>query len=538
MSIRIVSVLGVCAMITSCVTTPVKQTAEIPLVRAAEDDTLIPVRQGETGKQPFWNTYAKQFIYVPSFDFPRAEGAAAYYFQAEDRFGVTHSFTADSPCALLTPVWKQLPAGPVFLTVDALNAEGEKISTVATRVFFRNAPFNGCYPPAVRTYAEAARMAYDYLFSMKEIRVLADGKPDPDFELFCYPSKMYSAIINGMINYAGMVPEKKAEAYAVARGAADYLIEKAVPEGQKLEYLPQTYEGDRLAAKKFAGTIMMLYPANAGIAMINLHKAVKEPKYLDYAVKLGEQYLRLQQPNGSWYLNLRISDGKPKEKNYCVPTGIMEFLEKLSEITGDRKYMRAAEKGIPHLRKMIRSFNWEGQFEDVEAQHTPYLNMTFHNAASLCLYLCRKGPVSKKMIREVREILRYSEDQFVIWEQPGWAGSSNVWNWRTKEELRIKKWGWFRHYHVPCTLEQYRCYVPIDSASAKMIRLYLLMYKLEKNPLDLAKAYALGDSLTRLQESSGRIPTWADCDRPVKDDWINCMYGTANALKQLSEFQK
>ena len=526
-------------MITSCTVMPsAKQSAKMQLIKNAEKDTLIPIRQGGINKQPFWNTYAKQFIYVPSFDFPQEKGAAAYRFQVKDRFNVIHSFTADSPCALLTPIWTELPPGPVFLTVDALDKDGKKLKTVATRVFYRNAPFNASYPPAVRSYAEAAKKTYDYLFNMKEVQELATGKPDLNFELFCYPSKMYSAIINGMVNYAEMVPEKKEKAYAIACGAAKYLIEKSVPKGEKLEYLPQTYEGDKLAAKKFAGTIMMIYPANVGIAMINLYQAVKNPEYLDYAIKIGEQYLRLQQPNGSWYLNLKIADGSQKEKNYCVPTNIMEFLEKLSEVTKDQKYQLAAKKGMPFLQKMIQSFNWEGQFEDVEAQHIPYLNMTFHNATSLYLYLCRKGTASKKMIREVREILRYSEDQFVIWEQPGWAGSSNVWRWRTKEELQTKKWGWFRYYHVPCTLEQYRCYVPIDSASAKMIRFYLLMYKLEKNPLDLAKARALGDSLTRLQENNGRIPTWADCDRPVKDDWINCMYATANALKQLSELQK
>lgn len=514
------------------------ENANFQLIRASENDTLNPVRQGGVGNRPYWNIYARQFIYVPAFDFEKVRKASCYRFSAEDRFGTVHSFTADSPSALLTPIWKELPVGPVYLTVDALNCNGRKIKTAGFRVFYKNAAFCNSYPAKTCSYAECARKTYDYLFSRKEIQGLADGKPDLRFTLFCYPSKMYSSIISGMVSYAEMVPEKKARAMKIARSAADYLIEKAVPKGEKLEYLPQTYEGDKLAAGKFAGTIMMLYPASVGNAMISLYRATREKRYFEYALRIGDQYLRLQQPNGSWFLNLKIANGKPKEQNYCAPDGIMGFLERLSEISKRKKYSLAAKKGIPWMRQMFDTFNWEGQFEDVEAQQRNYCNMTFHNATGMYQYLCRKTKVTRELIREAREIQRYSEDQFIIWEQPGWAGSSSVWDWRTKEELQAKKWGWLRFYQVPCTLEQYRCYVPVDASSATMIRYYLMMYDLEKNPLDLAKARALGDSLTRLQESSGRIPTWSDHYASTNDDWINCMYATAHALKNLAVYDR
>ena len=124
-------------------------------------------------------------------------------------------------------------------------------------------------------------------------------------------------------------------------------------------------KGDKLTAKKFAGTIMMLYPASVGTAMIRLYQAVKEEKYLDYAKEIGDQYLKLQLENGTWALNLNIADGKAKDKNFCSPTSIMEFLEELAEVAKDEKYLLAAKKGIPHLQKTFESFDWEGQFEDV-----------------------------------------------------------------------------------------------------------------------------------------------------------------------------
>ena len=81
----------------TCAYAETKQTSEnAPMIEASIRDTLNPIRQGGVDGRPFWNTYAKQFIYVPSFEFPKAEKAASYRFEAEDRFHHIHVFTADT----------------------------------------------------------------------------------------------------------------------------------------------------------------------------------------------------------------------------------------------------------------------------------------------------------------------------------------------------------------------------------------------------------------------------------------------------------
>ena len=85
------------------------------------DDTLTPIRPGKIGERPFWNTYARQFIYAPAFEFSVVPGAAGYRFHVHDRFGKDHVFSASSPDAPLSSVWNELPAGPVFVEVDAIN---------------------------------------------------------------------------------------------------------------------------------------------------------------------------------------------------------------------------------------------------------------------------------------------------------------------------------------------------------------------------------------------------------------------------------
>ena len=167
----------------------------------------------------------------------------------------------------------------------------------------------------------------------------------------------------------------------------------------------------------------------------------------------------------------------------------------------------------------IRTLHWEGQFEDINAQVAPYSNLSKHPATSSFLFLYnilkKKGAVPRpEFVSHAREVQRFAEDQFVVWRRQG-------------AEWRM----------APAALEQYNCYAIVDASVAKMVRYYLLMYDLEKNPLDLAKARALGDSLTRAQLPNGRIPTWYYEDKIIPGgDWINCMFASAYALKLLAKY--
>jgi hypothetical protein len=77
--------------------------------------------------------------------------------------------------------------------------------------------------------------------------------------------------------------------------------------------------------------------------------------------------------------------------------------------------------------------------------------------------------------------------------------------------------------------------MPIDASNSKLIRTYLALYKAEGNPLDLAKARALGDTLVNVQKEDGSIRTQM-LMRPDADNfWINCMGASIRALDLLAE---
>ena len=90
------------------------------------DDTTRVIAPGRPGTQPFWNTFARRFIYAPAFDFPAIAGAAAYRFDVVGADGVKRSFNAASPSASLAPVWADAPEGVTTVTVRGrTSADGD-----------------------------------------------------------------------------------------------------------------------------------------------------------------------------------------------------------------------------------------------------------------------------------------------------------------------------------------------------------------------------------------------------------------------------
>ena len=485
-------------------------------------DTLLPVRRSFEDGQAFWNGYAKQFTYAPYFEFKPVEGAVKYRFTVKGADGALLKFDADSPYAALTPVWGAVREGDTTVKAVGIDADGKELGVSGERKFYRMPPFDNRYAPRAKSYLEAAKDAYHYLLTFDAIQHLKKGEPSPNYTRYCYPSKMHAAVIRGLLQYAELDPSVKAEAIEIATQSANFLIRTAVPAGQPLEYLPLTYlmptteAGKNLAAVSKLGTIMMIYPPVVGNAMIRLYNETKNQAYLDYAVKIGEQFLRLQREDGTWALVYKIEDGSVVSENACEPVDILPFLGSLGETTGRVEFLKAAEKGLGIVYHRIKTLDWEGQFEDTRAQAVPYSNLSKHPAADSFLFLAdvlkKKGlPAPPEFIAHARETLRFAEDQFVVWRKNNWG-------------------------LAPSAMEQFNCYKNVDASIAKMIRFYLLLYDLEKNPLDLAKARALGDSLTRIQMANGRIPTWCGWKSGPDADWLNCMFFSAHALKELAKY--
>jgi len=512
------------------------------LAARVRDELAHEIRPGGVDGQEFWNGNAQMFMYPPSFPFQKVKGAVRYRFQVMDDQQYAHVFEAGSPTASLKPVWEFVPRGLIAVFCFGLGDDGQVCGLAGQRRFWKKAPFEpGVYPRAKRPYAEAQKMLCEYILNLPEVVGLErDGRPDLSqrSNFTSYPSKMQSALIRAMLSLAKVVPERRERALKIARVSADYLIGKSQKAGTPLEYFTPTYEGDGQRSGDYSGMHMLIYPADAGAAFVALGEATGEAKYLAAAKRIAETYIRLQGADGTWYLKMYEKDGRPVSENRLVPTSVISFLETLYAATGEAKYRAAADRAFAFIDEgPLKTWNWEGQFEDISPAESRYQNLTKHNACDTAIYMLKRFPGDRKRLAQAREIVRYAEDQFVVWRRPCRADRAGY--------KRVQTYP-YETWTAPVALEQYNCYCPIDGSVAKLIRTWLALWEAEGNPLDLAKARALGDATVNMQEPSGRVRTYwvpepADgtpigkvARQPAGGDWLGCLQADEWALGLLA----
>ncbi len=514
------------------------------------NEMLSPHFGGRDGK-PFWNIQSPQFIFTPSFLFPKIVGATKYLFTATDKNGKTHSFEADKPTAYLTPIWNDLPTGLVTLKVESLDSDGV-LNTVSgkpnyisgVRTFFKMDPFPGRenLPERACTYRECARKALRFVFDEPKVQSwITDGRPPADFPLLFYVSKIVGSVISAMVDFAKLEPENADKAIAIARCGADYLIETSYGDDTALGGIPRTYmfepeeenqEDDPMCIPHSRGDmVMMIYPAAVGSNYLKLAEATGESKYFDAAMKIAEFYKKTVQPNGSWPLLVSATTGESQSHKSCVAFGISNFLGLVGKKTGDEIWNKLVENFTEYIVKTCHeNFDWQAQFEDAPVSDN-YSNLTHIDADDMVMYLANNCADDPKKIEEAEYLMRFIEDQFVVWgEFSPWISVNT-----TEKCSNIAEW------HSPAGLEQYNWYVPIDGSTSKIMRAFLTLYKVNNNPLLLEKACALADSITRIQNpETGMIPThwiFKDCNKKVDEwFWMNCHIGVANTMFWIADF--
>ena len=502
---------------------------------------------GRAPNGEFWNGSATRFMHAPAFAFADVKGAARYRYTVTDDYHKTSVFRAETPCSGLEGVWASLPVGYVTVVCTGETADGTAIAEAGRRTFWKKSSFAGLesYEPQSRSFALARTMAYDWFLARPETRYLAEhGSPDPSYPLNGYPSKMLAAEIRALVGCARTLP-KGGEAdsvVATARKAADYLIAGAVPDGLPLAHFTRTYAAEGSEYGRFKGeqdTIMLIYPADAGRAFLELHSLCGDVRYVDAASRIADTYLRLQGEDGSWWLKQNAVTGAETCPNRLLPVGVMEFLEDVHRVTGRDDCRAAADRAFVYIEKgPMSDWNWEGQFEDVKPDRKRWSNLSKHPACSVAMYLLRRFPGDQGRLAQAKALVKFAEDQFVEWTPPYGNGRSHDQSDRPDDG----SWAFFckpySRWMTPCALEQYRCYWPIDASAAKFIDTYLALWRATREAEYLDKARALGATATRVQESDGFIRTWWVSGAGRNDHryhtWINCLLATARALDNLA----
>jgi maltose/maltodextrin transport system substrate-binding protein len=458
-----------------------------------------------------------------SFGMPLVKDATAYRFTV--RQPKAYVFEADQPWAALTPIWKELPVGKVVLSVEGLDRKGGKSLGYARYVptgqqavtFERKAVFNGPYHEPASDYIEAGERWLRWLAESQFKGWIKEGNPD---KLAQYPCKYEAAAISGLVALAKRErnPVQKTQLLQMARNAARTLIKGSFPADWKLAHFPPTYNKSKGNAGEYQ-TVMMQYPAYAGLAYLDLYQATREKEFLDAAVRIAEVYRRTQLPNGTWHL---LMDGKTGEKfaksqSLLIPYQVIDFLERLIEEHGMNDYQAVRQLAWKWLEsEVLTQFRFEGQFEDTTAGGSSNGNLSGLTAASIAKYLFKHGKDKPDYLAQAEEALRFAEDQFVIWEKPPYP-----------------------EQFTPCVLEQYRYMVSVQAIAAHLMDAYGTAYETTGKELYLAKGIAIANAMTVLQKVSGGnfVNTyWVKSNE--WGGWPNCHEYSARKLIEFGETLK
>lgn len=498
------------------------------LNQQARQEYLKPIRPGYIEGNPYWNVFAKRFIYAPAFDFQAIENASIYRFtlSQEDK---SWTFTAETPNAPLSPIWNDIPVGNTQLVVEALDAQGNVLAEAGSRSFFRDFPFEGPYTGPVRDYREAAIKGAYFVHNIKAVQHWLKNKlPDMSFENNCYACKIIGATIRLECLLIKEMPSIREEALTIATNAAECLMNAAQPEGTPLAYFPPTYYLEPEAKDGWPhhvytinqGKTMLLEAVSAANAYLDLYEVTGDKKYFDETLHILDTYQRLQNPDGSWPIKVEIATGKTTDNSFCTPTPLLMLVRRVNQM-GIDKYNEMALKGEQWvIENALKEFNLTGQFEDQRMEDLkPYENLTQCTTHDFVNYLLTKPEITPEELAIAKELTAFGEDQFIHWNF-------------------IPDQNGFMPETAPCVHEQYFYEVPVDASSAGMAESYMLLYERTGDKLSLAKATALLDATTVMQNAcNGQIPTTWEFNSHQwnyhRTFWINCTYYSATQLLKL-----
>lgn len=405
------------------------------------------------------------------------------------------SFEAPHPWASLGPIWADVPVGDVLLHVEGLSGTGGRAlakaviggssggATTTQRRFHRKAVFAGPYHDAASDYRESAHRWLNWL-AREEFGQWAGRRPPQ--KLRGYPSKFVGATISGMTALAQMEsnPQRRADHLRVAAVAAKALMAASFPADSGLPHFPPTYDRN-------SPTVMTRYPASVGMAYLDLYDAGGDRDLLDAARRIADTYRKTQLPSGSWPLLMDARNGSAVagRASELMPDVALAFFERLIDKHGFDEYRPMADAAWRWIeREVLTTFRLEGQFEDTSRSGGRRWNLSHYPATRIAEHLFTRAASDPSSIELAEELIRFAEDQFVIWEQPAVTEING---------FRLPK-----DPITPAVMEQYVYMVPISAGAADLLKAFQRAYEVTGKELYLAKAVTMANVLTAIQADS------------------------------------
>ena len=436
--------------------------ADAALGAQAAKESLVPIRPGEPGKRPLYSTRLIHMgnykaIYAPTVAFAEVPGAVCYRITvrpgvfnsgrvvADKKAPAGWSFEAEKPWAPLTPIWAQVPAGPVTVSAVGLDADGKEVGPAElpetvynyvggnpldenhwklrekqvkkdgrTYAAVRDVPlrkmpcYGGPYWDHPRSAKEAAlaaaRLGRDDLLRMKVARGLCGlGNFNSGDGGYAYSIAAFSIACCNVARWTDD-PIERAEALALAERMAwrVYLSHKG--------RMPTVYKG----VVPGMGVFMRAY--------LDLHELTKDDRFREAALDLARVLAKAQQPSGGF---IHASGGArqawpggtfgPAEFKENGAEVALRFFGELRRRYNTREFFQAEQKARTWtLANALPAMMWQNvghhSLEMILIQDTvPAF------ATDYAIWLLDLAEGQQRDVQQAVEVVRWCEERVVDW---------------------------------------------------------------------------------------------------------------------------
>ncbi len=509
---------------------------------------------GETIVFKGWNAYSTQFVNPPLYKWNSVPGAVKYRIGIA---GVTQRkaawYETKKPVFNFTLIWSTLPFGRVDMMIFALDKDGKHLEYTngcnlmgnnnAPKSFYKMPGWNGDEQKPMDWDKVIEQNARYLLLPRQDHKRDYEKKDDPRLlysatesqagqrSNTAYPSRNVT-YLNCLYLFAADNPghELASEAKRQAEIYGRWLLENHLPDDYVYSQFPYTTIENGIVGEHYGGgaegkEISIDKAADIGSGMITMYKITKDEKYLNYAKKLADVFVKNQRADGGWpgRANPKTGSSKSPDGYSLSAVRIGSFLAEMERISPKPEYTKSRKMALQWiLDNPVKTKRWESVYEDV-GYTPPYRNLSQMDAVFFIRFLLHFKNQMSGAVKIAEEVNKFVEDQFVIW---------------SNEALSIPT-----QCYTPMVMEQYVCYAPMDCHTGNWMLSLAALYDATGNKEYLKKAVAAMNAISKTMYNNGKLSTtwvWATdqrFDAPLmgNDNWP-C--GNAIATRNMMIFQK
>ena len=501
--------------------------------------------------------YAVRFIHAPAFTFAKIPGAATLAATFTDSQKQAIPLAGNGHTLDLAPIWERMAAGEFTGRVELRDAAG-KVLHVFSGNWHKARPFDSALkqPEPPRPPDEVAKKTTEFLLGYRHPKAHAPDQSAMLWHAACnikgglhpyvYPAWGHAILIHFLLDYAEW-PQADAKLSAAGLALIPELIQVIQAHKTPSDWLYgdlyySTGSRGEMGGHADADGIMPTMSGHTGLALLRVAEKDGNPDLRRAAWATGLSLVKVQLPEGNFIFRVQPKTGEVASPYTSNVMPVVLLWDALLASPADTKNPLDTEESRQRIRDarakalawMLagpwKNMRWEGLYEDM-ANLKPYENMQWWDASLAVEYVLARPDEFPGQKDQALAVARWIEDQFVCWHE------EDVPNRGKRVPL------------VPCALEQYRCYQPIDAHAARAAGLFLTVWRATGDESYRARARAMATSLARAQRESGAIATWwwmgandgageTRMEFDPLNDWFRCMaYDASLLIKHGGELQ-